>query len=111
MEFSRQEYWSGLPLISPGYLPNSGIEHVSRVSPASASGFLTTVPQEISQVLNLNIPILAVAAAKSLQSCSTLHDPTDGSPPDSSVCGILKARILEWAAISFSDTHSYDSVN
>ena len=42
------------------------------------------------------------AAAKSLQSCLTLCDPIDGSPPGSSVPGILQARILEWIAISFS---------
>ena len=39
---------------------------------------------------------------KSLQSCPTLCDPTDGSPPGSPVPGILQARTLEWAAISFS---------
>ena len=42
------------------------------------------------------------AAAKSLQSCPTLCDPIDGSPPGSPVPGILRARILEWVAISFS---------
>ena len=42
------------------------------------------------------------AAAKSLQSCPTLSDPIDSSPPGSSVPGILQARTLEWAAISFS---------
>ena len=42
------------------------------------------------------------AAAKSLQSCPTLCDPIDGSPPGSSVHGILQARTLEWVAISFS---------
>ena len=41
------------------------------------------------------------AAAKSLQSCLTLCDPIDGSPPGSPVPGILQARTLEWAAISF----------
>ena len=40
--------------------------------------------------------------AKSLQSCPTLCDPIDGSPPGSIVPGILQARILEWVAISFS---------
>ena len=45
----------------------------------------------------------AVAAAKSLQSCPTLWDPIDGSPPGSPVPGILQARTLEWAAISFSN--------
>ena len=43
------------------------------------------------------------AAAKSLQSCPTLCDPIDGSPPGSHVPGILQARTLEWVAISFSD--------
>ena len=46
--------------------------------------------------------ILVGAAAKSLQSCPTLHDPIDGSPPGSPVPGILQARTLEWVAISFS---------
>ena len=45
----------------------------------------------------------ATAAAKSHQSCPTLCDPIDGSPPGSSVPGILQARTLEWVAISFSD--------
>ena len=45
----------------------------------------------------------AAAAAKLLQSCSTLCDPTDGSPPGSPVPGILQARILEWVVISFSN--------
>ena len=43
------------------------------------------------------------AAAKSLQSCLTLCDPIDTSPPDSPVPGILQARTLEWVAISFSN--------
>ena len=45
----------------------------------------------------------AVAAANSLQSCLTLCDPIDGSPPGSPVPGILQARTLEWVAISFSN--------
>ena len=47
--------------------------------------------------------LLAAAAAMSLQSCPTLCDPRDGSPPGSLVPGILQARILEWVAISFSN--------
>ena len=43
------------------------------------------------------------AAAKLLQSCPTLCDPIDGSPPVSPVPGVLQARILEWVAISFSN--------
>jgi len=44
----------------------------------------------------------AAAAAKSLQLCPTLCDPIDGSPPGSSIHGILQARILGWVVISFS---------
>ena len=44
----------------------------------------------------------AAAAAKLLQSCPTLWDPIDGSPPGSSVHGIFQARVLEWGAIAFS---------
>ena len=47
--------------------------------------------------------LLLAAAAKSLQSCPTLCDPTDSSPLGSSVPGILPARMLEWVAISFSN--------
>ena len=49
------------------------------------------------------ISAAAAAAAKSLQSCPTLWDPIDGSPPGSPVPGILQARTLEWDAISFSN--------
>ena len=44
----------------------------------------------------------AAAAAKSLQSCPTLYDPIDGSPPGSPIHGIFQARVLEWGAIAFS---------
>ena len=54
-----------------------------------------------NNVNSLNIGT-AAAAAKSLQSCLTLCDPVDGSPPGSSVPGILQARIVEWVTISFS---------
>ena len=63
-----------------------GTEPVSLTSPALLSRFFIT----------------ATAAAKSLQSCPTLCDPTDSSPPGSPVPGILQARTLEWVAISFS---------
>ena len=43
------------------------------------------------------------AAAKSLQSCPTLCDPINGSPPGSPIPGILQARVLEWGAIAFSE--------
>ena len=51
--------------------------------------------------------LFAAAAAKSQQSCPTLCDPTDGSPPDSPVPGILQARTLEWVAISFSNAEKW----
>ena len=51
----------------------------------------------------IHLRTAAAAAAKSLQSCPTLCKPIDGSPPGSSVPGILQARILEWVAIFFSN--------
>ena len=51
---------------------------------------------------NSIISLFSPAAAKSLQSCQTLCDPIDGSPPGSPVPGILQARTLEWGAIAFS---------
>ena len=50
-----------------------------------------------------HVTLAAAAAAKSLQSCPTLCDPIDGSPPGSPALGILQARTLEWVAISFSN--------
>ena len=47
-------------------------------------------------------PTATAAAAKSLQSCPTLCDPIDSSPPGSAVPGILQARTLEWVAVAFS---------
>ena len=67
---------------------------------------LTCLKSRLSHVVHLMAtPHLhaAAAAAKLLQSCLTLCDPIDGSPPGSSVPGILQARILEWVAISFSN--------
>ena len=53
--------------------------------------------------VTLSYQVAAAAAAKLLQSCLTLCDPTDGSPTGSSVPGILQARTLEWVAIAFSN--------
>ena len=52
---------------------------------------------------SMSLVTAAAAAAKSLQSCPTLFDPIDGSPPGSPIPGILQARALEWVAISFSN--------
>ena len=49
------------------------------------------------------ITLQTAAAAASLQSCPTLCDPIDGSPPGTPVPGILQARTLEWVAMSFSN--------
>ena len=53
-------------------------------------------------------PPAAAAAAKSLQSCPTLCDSIDSSPPGSPVPGILQAKTLEWVAISFSNIQAND---
>ena len=82
-----------MTLPTPGDLPDPRLEPVS---PALAGGFFTTEPP--------GKPSLGhAAAAASLQSCLTLCDPRDGSPPGSYVPGILQARTLEWVAISFSN--------
>ena len=56
----------------------------------------------ISRELTVYFCTYTAAATKSLQSCPTLCDPIDGSPPGSPVPGILQVRTLEWVAISFS---------
>ena len=53
MVFSKQEYWSGLPVSTPGELPDPGIEHKSLTSPALAGRFFTPVPPEKPKPLNL----------------------------------------------------------
>ena len=58
--------------------------------------------EELKSLL-MKVKAAAAAASKSLQSCPTLCDPTDGSPAGSSIHGILQARTLEWVAISFSN--------
>ena len=97
-EFSRQEYWSGLPCSPPGDLPDTGIEpSLLRLSVLANGFFLTTTATWKAPSYH------AAAAAKSRQSCPTLCDPIDVSPPGSSVPGILQARTLGWGAISFSN--------
>ena len=65
--------------------------------------FLTKVRLVKAMVFPVVIYGCAAAAAKSLQLCPTLCDPIDGSPPGSPIPGILQARTLQWAAISFSN--------
>ena len=68
----------------------------------SYSDFSHPIPST-SFLVKFDNGISVAAAAKSLQSCPTLCDPIDGSPPGSPVPGILQARTLEWVAISFSN--------
>ena len=67
---------------------------------AITSDFISPWPQTHALFLN-DIYFYMLSAAKSLQSCSTLCDPIDGSPPGSPVPGVLQARTLEWVVISF----------
>ena len=82
--------------------------HVHRVSdtiqpshPLSSPSLAFNLSQHQLKIIH-TLP--AAAAAKSLQSCPTLSDPMDCSPPGSSVHGIFQASVLEWGAIAFSDT-------
>ena len=72
----------------------------SRIHCAKSMSVLTYLLLTLSEVVN-SLP--AAAAAKSLQSCPTLCNPIDSSPPGLPVPGILQARTLEWVAISFSN--------
>ena len=102
--FPRQEYWSELPVSPPEDIPDPGIEPTSPVSPALAGGFFTLPILSYCLYLQQNN---TAATAKSLQSCLTLCDPIDGSPPGSPVPRILQARTLEWVAISFSNASKW----
>ena len=85
MEFRRQEYWSGLPFLSPEDLPNPGIK------PTSPHWQVDSFPLSHQGRWN-----------EIAQSCPILCDPIDCSLPGSSVHGIFQAIVLEWIAISFS---------
>ena len=76
------------------WVANQGIKPTSLASCALAGGFFTSCAPAAAAAA-------AAATAESLQSCPTLCDPIDGSPPGSPVPGILQARTLEWAASSF----------
>ena len=92
---ARIQEWASISF-SRGSSLSKDRTHVS----CNAGRFLTTEPTGIPNVLWEHA---AAAVAKSLQSCPTLCDPIDGSPPGSPVPGILQARTLEWVAISFSN--------
>ena len=71
--------------------------------------FVESLLETVGKLSSLLGTATAAAAAKSLQSCPTLCDPTDGSPPGSPIPGILQARTLEWVAIAFSNAWKWKS--
>ena len=94
MEFSWQEHWSGLPFPTPGDLPDPGIEPSALASSTLAGRFFTTsTTWEAPLSQKVASAVAAAAAAKLLQSCLTLCDPIDGSPPGSPVPGILQVKV------------------
>jgi len=127
MEFSRQEYWSGLPFSSPENLLDPEIKPMYHTLQADSlpseppakplhpilswiwfsrryleqcfTSCSSTLAEHLEGVWSHTG--VAAATAKSLQSCPTLCDPIDGSPPGSAIPGILQARTLEWVAIFF----------
>ena len=102
MEFSRQEYWSGLPFSSPRDLYNPGIELGSPALQADSLLSESLGRANIrgkEMILSLIVNRVCVCLCSYTQLCLTLCDPVDCSPPGFSVHGILQARILEWAAI------------
>ena len=78
-------------------------DSVIHIKVLSSVYFQTLFPVRLLHNIEQNSLCYTVAAAKSLQSCPTLCDPIDGSPPGSPVPGILQARTLQWVAISFSN--------
>ena len=86
-----------LPLVPPGKPQEHSLNHIK--STVIYYAFILCKLLSIERV-----PCSTAAAAKSLQSCPTLCDPIDDSPPGSPVPGILQARTLEWVTISFSNT-------
>ena len=94
MGFPRQEYWSGLPFLPPGDLPDPGIEPAS---PAWQANSLSLSHQG-SLEIRAHCSILT-AAAKSLQLCPTLSDFIDGSPPGSAVPRF--SRQEHWSGLPF----------
>ena len=89
MGSSRQEYWSGLPCPPPGDLPNPGTEPASPTSPVLTGRFFYHGISWEALIL------LSFQFSPVVQSCLTLCNPMDCSPPGSSVHGILQAGILE----------------
>ena len=107
LEFSRQGFWSGLPF--PSYRASFRPRDQTCISCVSCIDrkilyHYHHLQSPLYNIGPLNSFPAAAAAAKSLQSCPTLCDPIDGSPPGSTVPGILQARTLEWVATLFLHT-------
>ena len=105
MGFSRQEHWSGLPFPSPMHESENESEVAQSCPTLRTAAYQAPLSMGFSRQeywSGLPLPSLlevpAAAAAKSLQSCPTLCDPRNGSPPGSLGPGILQARTLEWVA-------------
>ena len=101
MGFPRQEYWSGVPSpqCNPGDIHQQVLLLETRGTLSSPGAFLF-YPSTIKTMYIISFIYIWVHA-KSIQSCSTLGNPMDCTPPGSSVRGILQARILEWATVPF----------
>ena len=116
MDFSKQEYWSGLSIPSPGDFPtqgsNPGLPHCRRILYC-----LSHQGRSILAQLSFRKPLqISTYKEKKLKkwccclvtkSCPTLCNSMDCSPLGSSVHGILQARILEWVAIPFTRASSW----
>ena len=88
----RPGHWSGLPCPAAGLFPTWGL------NPCLLQ-LLDWQEGSLLEALKISLKNTAAAAAEPLQSCPTLCDPIDGSPPGSPVPGILQARTLEWVAV------------
>ena len=87
-------------MVNPHHISMTSLLPNSLLSSIPPNFIVFSMCQTLANHFPFSFP---AAAAKSLQSCLTLCDPTDGSPPGSPVPGILQARTLEWVSISFSN--------
>ena len=113
MGFSRQEYWNGVPLPSPGELCLSSVQFSRSVvsdsirphsrQPTRLPGPWDSPGKNTGVGFYFLLQCMKVKSESEVaQSCPTLSDPMDCGPPGSSIHGIFQARVLEWGAIAFS---------
>ena len=96
MEFSREEYWSGVPLPSPGDLPNPGIKHRSLASPALTGGFFTT-----SATWEAPHKRVCVCMCSVTHSCLTLCNPMDWIVAHQAPLPMKFSRKEYWTGLPF----------